>query len=230
MSSTPLCLHHELALLVLDDSRGTFGGAMYQYGFAGAILSELLLQGVIGVSDDKEKTVSVLLTEPLGDPIMDEALKTIAGSAKPRSLQHWVAVIAGLKGLRDRIAEQLCQLGIVAKEQGKFLWLFTRQIWPELERSFEDEIRKRMAEAMFSNTQQPDSRTAVLIALAQSCGVLQSNFASVELRQYQARIKEICDGKQLAAGATQAAIAAVQMAMMTATMVSTVAMTAAASN
>jgi hypothetical protein len=229
MSKFPLCLHHELALLVLDDSKGTFEGSMYQYGFAGAIMSELLLQGYIEVTDDKDSLVSVKVNKPTGDSIMDEVLDKVAESAKPRTLQYWVSQIAGLKNLKQRIADQLCELGIVSQQEGKVLWLFTRKIWPELDGSYEDAIRKRMADAMFSESTQPDDRTAVLIAFANSSGVMNTNFASVELRQHAARVKTICEGKLLAAGATQDAIAAVQAAIMCAVIASTVATSVAAS-
>lgn len=230
MSKFPLCLHHELALLILDDSKGTFEGSMYQYGFAGAILSELLLQGFIGVTDDKDNLVSVKLAKPTGDSILDEAIGKIAGSAKPYNMQYWVNQIAGLKNLKQRIADQLCELGIVSEAEGKVLWLFTRKIWPEVDGSYEDAIRKRMAEAMFSGSELPDERTAVLIAFANSSGVLSANFAPVELRQHAARIKQISEGKLLAAGATQDAIAAVQAAIMAAVIASTIVTSVAASS
>lgn len=229
MSSNPLCLHHELALLVLDDSKGTFGGAMYQYGLAGAILSELMLQGFVTVTDDKEKLVSTAESGPAGDPLLDEVIAMISASGKKRGLTWWVSKIAGMKDLPHRIAGQLADLGIVASDVGKVLWFFTRRIWPEIDGSYEDSVRRRMADAMFSDKQTPDDRTAVLIAFAQATGVLKSNFASVELKQHEARIKEICDGKRLAAGATQEAIAAVQAAIMAATIASTIAASAAAS-
>jgi golgi phosphoprotein 3 len=229
MSANALCLHHELALLVLDDSKGTFEGSMYPYGFAGAILSELLLQGFISVTEDKEKMVSVALNKPVGDPILDDVMTQITGSSKPRNLQHWVSKVAGLKDLKHRIAEQLSELGIVAKAQGKVLWIFTRKIWPELDGSYEDSIRRRMSSVMFFADQKPDNRTAVLISLAKSIGVLNSNFAPVELRQHDARIKEIAAGKLLAAGATQETIAAVQAAMMAGVIASSVAASAASS-
>lgn len=228
MSTSPLCLHHELALLILDDSKGTFVGSMYNYSLAGAILSELLLQGIISVSEDKEKIVTVAHANPLGDPIMDEAISQISQSSKPRNLQYWVANVAGLKDMPHRIAEQLSELGIVAKEQGKFLWLFTRKIWPEIDGSYENSIRQRMSGAMFFEDQQPDDRTVVLIALAKSCNVLSANFAPVELKQHTSRIKQICEGKLLAVGATQGAIAAVQAAMTAAIVAASIAASSAA--
>lgn len=227
MSSSPLCLHHELALLVLDDSQGTFVGSMYPYGFAGAMLSELLLQGFLAVSDDKERIVSIALNKAVGDPILDDVMTQIKKSSKPRALSYWVSQVAGIKDLAHRIAEQLSELGIVAKAEGKFLWIFTRRIWPELDGSYENAIRRRMADVMFFPEQKPDNRTAVLIALANSVGCLQANFAAVELRQHAPRIREIAEGKLLAAGATQEAIAAVQAAMTAAMIASTMAATTA---
>lgn len=228
MSQFPLCLQHELALLVLDDSKGTFEGGMYAYGFAGAILSEMLLQGLISVTDDKSKLVSVKLSKPAGDVIVDEALSQIAGATKSYGLQYWVGQLAQLKNLSHRIADQLSALGIVQQAEGKFLWLFTRKIWPEIDGSYEDAIRKKMADVMFS-TSTPDERTAVLIALAKAVGVLNTNFAPVELRQHDLRIRKICEGKVLAGGATKDAIEAVQAAMMTVLIATTTATTAASS-
>lgn len=228
MSTHKLCLHHELALLILDDSKGTFQGSMYQYGLAGAILSELLLQGYIGITGEKEQ-VEVLVDKPSGDPILDEAMDLIRNDAKPRPLKHWVSRVAGLRDLQHRIAAQLADLGILSQNESKILWLFTRRTWPEVESSYEDGLRRRMAEFMFNDVKAPDERTAVLIAFAQSTSVLKANFAQVQLRQHDARIKEICDGKILAAGATKEAIVAVQTAIMAATIASTIAATTAAS-
>lgn len=227
MSTNPLCLHHELALLVLDDSKGTFSGSMYPYGLAGAMLSELLLQGFLVVRDDSEKLVSIASEKPVGDPILEEVMTQIKKATKPRSLQSWVTEVAGFRDLAHRIAEQLSELGILAKEEGRYLWIFTRKIWPEVDGSYEDAIRRRMADAMFFPEQKLDNRTAVLIALAKSVGSLEANFAAVELRQHESRINEIAAGKLLAAGATQEAIAAVEAAMTAVMIASSVAVTAA---
>lgn len=230
MPKHPLCLHHELALLVLDDSKGTFEGTMYQYGLAGAVLSELLLQGYIGVTDDKKSKVSIQVDQPSGDSLLDETLAKISASSKPRNLQYWVSKVASSKNLKERIAEQLCELGILRQEEGKILWIFTRKIWPELDGSYEDEIRKRMAEVMFRDTQELDERTVVLVALANGCGVLKANFAPVELRQHKARIKEISEGKLLAAGATKDAIVAAQAAIIAAMIATSAAVSAASAS
>jgi len=97
--------------------------------------------------------------------------------------------------------------------------LFTQKIYPEVNGTFEDAIRARMAESMFDEAAKPDDRTAVLIALASHAGLLSQNFAPVELKQHKQRIKELAKGEILAAEATGAAIQAVQMAILAASMV-----------
>lgn len=228
MSDLQLCLHHQLILLVLDDAKGSFKGTMYHYGLAGAVLSELLLQGLIKVSADEAKTVNVAISKPTSDPLLDEVITLISESKKPLDMQHWVYTIAAVSRLCERVADQLCQLDILRYEESKVLWLFTKKRYPELDSSYEEAIRKRMAEVMFTPELKADERTSVLIALAKSSGALEANFAPVQLSKHDARINEICDGKQLAVEATADAIAAVHASLAAVTAVTTAASTAAA--
>ena len=229
MSQLQLCLHHEQILLVLDDAKGSFAGCMYQYGLAGALLSELLLQGLIKVSADDKQIVAVAIAKPTGDSLLDEVVKMISESKKPQDLKHWVYTVANIPRLCEQVADQLCQLGILSFEESKVLWLFTKKRYPELDSSFEEAIRRRMAEVMFTSELKVDERTAVLIALAKSSGALTANFAPVELSKHDARISEICDGKQLAIEATAEAIAAVHASMAAVTAATTAATAAAIS-
>ena len=226
MSTPQLCLHHELMLLILDDLKGSLHGTSYQYGLAGAIISELLLQGVIKVSDDEKKMVTVAISTAVGDPLLDEVVKMISEAAKPHDMKHWVSKVATLKELHHRIAKQLCDLEILSYDESKVLWLFTQKRYPEIDGTCENAIRSRMAEAMFSQ-QKPDTRTAVAIALAHSSGALAANFPKVELTQHKERIQEICDGKLLASGATVEVIAAVNASLAAAMIASNAAIIAA---
>lgn len=221
MADLQLCLHHELLLLVLDDSNGHFAGDMYQYCVAGAILSELLLQGLIIVSPGETQTVTVVSSPNSGDEILDEAIQTIRGAETPKELKHWVIQIAQIPNLCQRVATQLCDIGILSFNESKVLWLFTQQRYPELDGSYENAIRNRMAEAMFTPDSQPDQRTAVLIAFAKTSNALSTNFASAALKRHGARIAEICEGKRLAADATMEAVSSVQAAITAASITST---------
>ena len=228
MSQLTLCLHHELTLLLLDDVKGNFNGTMCEYGLAGAVLSELILQGLITVSSDDDQIVSVVDATPLGEPVLDETLKLLSESSKPASLSHWIYPVAQLPDFCPRVARQLCELGILEYNESKVLWVFTQKRFPEVDGSYENTIRGKMAEIMFDPDAKSDERTAVLIALAKSTNALTANFAPVQLNKHQARIKEICDGKQLASGAALKAIESVQACMAAIQAASTSAATMAA--
>lgn len=213
---TKLSLQHEILLLALKDDKGTFSSGMFLYAVGGAMVSELLLQDRIVANDDKKEIVAVVDTTTTADPILDELLGTITDSKKNYGLQHWVSKAANMPNLKHRIAEQLCDLGVLQQDEQKVLWLFTRKVYPEHDGAYEDAIRARMAKVMFNAAVEPDAQTAILIALANHAGLLPPNFAPEELRQHKDRIKQLSDGKILASGATQATIQAVQAAVMVA--------------
>lgn len=225
-----LYLHQELILLALRDDKGTFSAGMFIYAVAGAMVSELLLQEKIAATDDKKQFVSVVDASPLSDPILNELLQKIRESAKPKSLQHWVSSAAHLAKLRHRIAQQLCDMGILKEDEKKILWLFTQKVYPELDGSYEDAIRIKMANVMFHPDAKPDSKTLVLISLAHHTDLLKPNFAPEELRQHKKHIKELANGDILATGATGAAIQAIQTAIMVATIIPAIAATTAATH
>jgi len=214
-----LYLHHEVLLLALRDDKGTTTSSMYAYAMAGAMLSELLLHERIVCSEDKKQIVAVVNDESMGDPLLDELLQMIGESTKHRAATHWVTKAASIKKLHHRVAAPLCEKGILKADERKILFLFTQKVYPELEGSFEDAIRLRMASVMFDDSKLPDERTAVLVALASASGLMRYNFAPVELKQHALRIKKLAKGELLAAGATRAAIEAVQAAVMVAVMI-----------
>ena len=214
-----LWLHQEVLLLAIRDDNGSFSGGMYLYSVAGAMVSELLMQQRIVAGLEKKQFVGVIDKTPTGDELLDELLQEILASKKVKGLQHWVFKAANMPKLKHRIADQLCDLGILRHDEKKVLWIFTQQVYPELDGSCENAIRNRMGQVMFDETVKPDGPTAVLIALANHGGLLKSNFALEELRQYKDRIKRLATGDILAAGATQSAIQAVQAAIMVAAII-----------
>lgn len=225
-----LYLHQEVLLLALRDDKGTFSGGMFLYSVAGAMVSELLLQERIVASEDKKQIVAIVNDASTGDSLLDELLQMIRQSSKNQGLNHWVYKAASMSKLQHRIAEQLCELGVLRHDEKKILWIFTQQIYPELDGTCEDAIRERMAGVMFDDSAEPDPRTAVLVALANHGGLLRANFAPDELSQHKKRIEMLAKGDILASGATQAAIQAIQSAILVATIIPVVTTTAATSH
>ena len=186
-----LGLHHEVMLLAIRDDNGAFTGGHYLYSVAGAMVSELLMRQRIVAGTDEPQIVGVIDQTPTGDELLDEFLQQILAAKKPKGLRHWVFKAASMPKLKHRVANQLCELGILRHDERKVLWFFTQQVYPELNGSFEDAIRGRMGEVMFDEKVKPDGPTAVLIALASHGGLLKANFAPEELRQHKAAFQRI---------------------------------------
>jgi Golgi phosphoprotein 3 len=149
-AQTSLYLYEEVMLLALRDEEGTIAsGTMYQYAIGAAILSELLLNKRISVEEaNKKKLVNFISSTPLGDSLIDQCLEKIGNAKRSASLQTWVSRFAGIKNLKHRAAQQLCDRGILRATEESILILFTRKIYPELNPVPEKKLIERLREAI----------------------------------------------------------------------------------
>ena len=212
-----LFLHEEIMLLALRDEEGTIAsGSMYNYAVGGAIIAELLLSQRISVDQSKRrKLVSAINPEQLNDSLIDEWLIKINSAKRRKKLQDWVYKIANTKDLKHRIATQLCKRGILRMDEGKILLLFTRRIYPEINPIPEQKIIGRLKNTIFTDTDDVDARTVVLLSLAKSADILPFIFGKKEIKQRKKRIEQIVNG-DIAGKATKEAIDAMQAAVMVA--------------
>ncbi len=212
---TNLFLPEEIMLLALRDEEGTIAsGTMYQYAIGAAVLSELLLNKRIAVEESKKKKlVNLISSQPLGEPLIDQCLEKISNAKRRASLQTWVSRFASVKNLKHRVAQGLCERGILRASEDKILLLFTRKIYPEVNREPERKLIERLRQAIFTDSRNVDPRTVVLVSLANSTGLLKVVFDKKELRGRKARIKEISDG-EITGKAAKEAIEAMQAAVM----------------
>ncbi len=224
----PLFLYEEILLLALRDKEGTVeAGSMYPYAVSGGILAELLLQRKIRVEDSKKKKVEVIDRKPLGDPILDECLDKIQTAKRPKGLQHWGSHFAQLKKLKHRVAEQLCERGILKSDEGKVLFIFTRQIYPEIDPKPEREIVDRLKKAIFTYTKEIEPRTVVLLSLANGADLLRMVFDKKKLKAKKERINKIINGEVMGKAAKEV-IDAVQAAMVVAAIIPAIVVTSSA--
>ncbi len=212
-----LFLHEEIMLLSLKDEEGTIAsGALYNYAVGGAIIAELLLSRRIAADPSgKKKFLSVLTPEPLNDALIDEWLIKMHRAKRLKTLQDWVARIANTKDLKHRIALQLCQRGILKMDEKKILLLFTQRIYPEINPTPEREIIDRLYQAIFTETDEVDARTVILLSLAKSATILPVIFGKKEIKERKRRIERVVNG-DIAGKATKEAIEAMQAAVMVA--------------
>ena len=212
-----LFLHEEIMLLALRDEEGTIAsGTMYQYAIGAAILAELLLNQRIALDETrKKKLINLISSTPLGEPLIDQCLEKIDNAKRRASLQTWVSRFAGVKNLKHRVAQRLCDRGILRADEDKILLLFTRKIYPELNPIPEKRLIERLRQAIFTDSRDIDPRTVVLVSLADSTGLLKEAFGKKVLKGRKARIKEIING-EMTGKAAKEAIQAVQAAVMVA--------------
>ena len=212
-----LFLHEEVMLLALRDEEGTIAsGTMYQYAIGAAILAELLLNQRIALDESKKKKlVNLINLTPLGESLIDQCLEKIGNAKRRASLQTWVSRFAGVKNLKHRVAQQLCDRGILRADEDKIFLLFTRKIYPELNPVPERKLIERLRQAIFTDSRNIDPRTVVLVSLAEGTGLLKEAFDKKKLKGRKARIKEISNG-EITGKAAKEAIQAMQAAVMVA--------------
>jgi len=215
--ATPLTLPQSLLLLTLKDESGRPKAGLYKPAIAGAGVSELLLRGLLSLTDEKKPKL-VAAPNPAGQgPFLDLILTAIADGKKQRDMQYWITKLGNHKDLIPTLAEELCKLGALTKETSKVFGLFTFTKWPEVSPKLESNLKIQLNKAI-EGTDKVDERSTVIIALAKAADVLRHNFDRDMLKSNKARIKSITEGNLLATGATKAAIKAAQAAI-TATIV-----------
>jgi hypothetical protein len=168
--------------------------------------------------------VTLVDSTPIGAPVVDECLEKVRTSKRRATAQAWVSKFSGLKNLKHRVAEGLCDRGILNEEDAKVLLLFTRKTYPELDPEPERELVERLRQAIFTDTDDVETRTVVLASLANSAGVLKVAFDKKELKGRKERIERIVNG-EVTGKATQEAIQAMQAAVMMATIITTTTVT-----
>ncbi len=213
-----LHLYEEIMLLALRDEEGTVAsGAMYNYAVAGAVLAELLLEGRVRIEEPRrnKKLVALAGDALVGDALLDECLGRIAAAKRRKRPENWVSHFANIRQLKHRVATQLCRRGILEADEDKVLLLFTRKIYPEINPEPERRVIERLRRAIFTDTNEVDPRTVVLVSLAKSTGILRVIFDKKELKTRKERIEQVTNGEVTGKAACDA-IAAMQAAVMVA--------------
>ena len=146
--------------------------------------------GRIKTDEDNKNKVAVLDDSPTGDELLDEALTMIAEAKRSRKLKDWVQKLGGIKNLKHKVAQALADDGIVSHEKEKVLWLFERQVYPEVNPQPEQELRQAMRDAVLSDSEDIEPRIAIAVALGNSAKLLPQVFSKQELKDRKQRIKQ----------------------------------------
>jgi hypothetical protein len=208
----------ELLLLLLDDQSGATKSSFMRPGLGGALLVELAMAECVLVGPRRRWTgakVSAVIGVPIPeDPLLHAAYATVA--AKPQSAQSLVNALG--KNLQSALAERLAQEGMLERRESRVLGLFRRTRWPARDTLYKEQVRRSVAAALVEG-QEPDPRTAALIALLSALDRAHKTVdrGGVSSREIKRRARKIAEGDWAAKGVRDAIQAATAAVMVTVT-------------
>lgn len=181
----------ELLLLAHDEKSGQFANLqdlLMNTALAGAALMDLALLNRV---DTDLRALVVLDRAPTGEKVLDFALNAIGTlPAKTKTIDALDVLRKQGDEIEQLVIARLIERGILKEQEGRFLWVFETRRYPLIDGKELREVKRRIADLLLSD-EIPDPRDIVIIALAQSCGLLGRVFSESELRSAQDRIDQI---------------------------------------
>lgn len=164
----------DLMLLLLDDGGGHIAGeGTLHYPLGGAMLVELALLGRVetdpGAQGLNGPPVFTIGDGPLPDPLLQSAYDKVA--RRTQRVQPLLLDIGSI--LRKPVLDRLVERGQIRREKGRVLGLFPTTRLPTDDVRHEVALRRRVC-AVLEDGEEPDARTAAVIALLSSSGSLPS--------------------------------------------------------
>ena len=183
-------LVEEIVLLQLRDEGGSFVRVptwSLRYAIAGAVLMELAIE--LRIDNDLEQMFLIDAT-PTGDVLLDPTLAEIAAAEK-NNTRFWIEHIAtSADGIRTTALGRLVERGILEERDERFLWVFRTRRYPAVDGQVRREVKLRIMEVLLSDGI-PDPRDAMLICLADACGIFRELLSGRQLAEVTPRIEQV---------------------------------------
>lgn len=181
-------LKEEIVLLTLDDGSGEVlgrQGLSAALALAGAVLMELSLLG--RVDTDRERLL-LPSAAPTADAVLDEALRALSLDPPANTGFALAALARGDAERRAALLEKLVAEGLLRREKGGFLRLFSTRYPKAAGREEVAAVRERLR-ALVLGSEIPEPRDALLLGLARATGLLPLLFSAEELAASQGRLE-----------------------------------------
>ncbi|MDZ4122431.1 MAG: GPP34 family phosphoprotein [Candidatus Cloacimonadaceae bacterium] len=179
----------ELILLALDDESGNFHrmtNVNFNLALVGALLMDLALRDRIDVDLNH---IYVIDRNPTGDLFLDHILEILAEPETSGDTAKLVRFLYNsLEYLKDKLLTSLNEKGIIRVEESKILWLFKHRRYPVIDQREEEEVLTRIRKTVMTDVI-PEPKDLALIALVNTCDLLDKIFSKEELQQYGERIE-----------------------------------------
>ena len=180
----------EILLLLLRDDDGRFvqlPSWSLDYAISGGILMELALENRIDTDLDN---LILLDATPLGDNLLDSTLADIVAGEK-HDARYWVERTAQRsREIHDAALGRLVERGILEQQDERFLWVFRSRRYPLVDGAAEREVKLRIMGVLFSD-EIPEPRDAMLICLADACGIFRHLLSRQEQNRAAERIAQV---------------------------------------
>lgn len=211
-----MILADEVALLLVHDISGkaVVDPTRIDLALAGAVLLDLTVSGRVDVAGPGEPVKAGRLVvrnpSPIGDPLLDEALRRIA-VASPRTPENMLPELR--KGLRDEVLARLVKQGFLRFEERRTLGVFRTRSWPSTGSGVEQSLRTGLYEVLVTG-RSATPREAALISMVHAVDRVPKVLGDVGVRagELRRRAKAASEGG-LADTAVRRAIDAVNAAL-----------------
>lgn len=219
-----LNLIEDFLLISLDDEKGRFilDTTYVDNGVAGAVMLELALNGKIELRDNR---IHLINGDPLGNLILDQAMQAINNEKKDRKVSFWIGALnANASDIKHVTLKNLTEKGIISKQEGKTLWVFSYNKYPTKDALPENEVRSRLNNIVLDKME-PTPKCLMLLNLIDVCELSDEVFRTKEVRKAaKNKIRELTKSRS---DITDQTTLEVQTAIIAATMSAVIASTTA---
>ncbi|XP_015278751.1 PREDICTED: Golgi phosphoprotein 3-like [Gekko japonicus] len=202
-----LTLMEEVLLLGLKDKEAQEEMA---WRIAKMIVNDVMQQARPGPALEQVTKVLLKSDAPTGDVLLDETLRHLKATEPAETVQTWIELLTGetwnpfklqyqLRNVRERIAKNLVEKGILTTEKQNFL-LFDMTTHPVTNTTEKQRLVKKLQESVLdrwvNDPHRMDKRTLALLVLAHASDVLENVFTSLADEKYDVamnRSKDLLD-------------------------------------
>lgn len=192
-----LHLHESLLLLGLDDEKGSFtvDSSYFGYGFAAALVMDLILAERIIIEDGriKKKTNAMMDSKLLND-----VLRRIVEAKKSAKVSNWLHKLVQLMGkLQPQAIDNLIRQNILEQKEEKVMWVFKVNRYPTVNLNPENELRARLRQIIFEEAE-PNPKERMLLSLLLSSQVYKEFISDKEQRKIaKEKIKSLTENSKM---------------------------------
>lgn len=201
-----------LYLLLTDKAGSPEVGGLHNLGSTAAVITDLVVAERVVVSDEEPPRVHLISREPVGDPVLDAAIRELASNSGQRFDQLiWRPTLDP----RITVVTSLIQQGVIALGKRTMLGLGPYKT-PELNPEPEQMVRMRIA-AVLAGQAAPDIAETTLLAILQGMQVapviLRHESGGMNAPDLKARIDQVVAASP-AGSAVEKGVRAMATAMM----------------